>query len=365
MNKFFTKHVPVTIGALMATSPLFVSADMDTRIAKLESQMKDAGTQTARGNFGARTALANPNLDGYGFYLSGDVLLWHMMIDDNDYAVTNTGAAGVVGNVKHSDFEWNWGFKVGTGYYAEHDGWNTGFNFTWFNADSHDSESVSTGQIVPLHGNPEGLDAASVAYNYASSHWSSQYYDLNWQIGRNFFVSKYLALNPNLGVRTSWFYNTRKDTATKGSTANFSMTDRCNFWGVGPAVGLDAKMFFGRNFSLYGSTGGSLLWGRFTPHFTSFDNIAATTDDNVRSNFHRVVPAVTLALGLAYDTNFYDDSFNFGIKLGYESQYFFRVVQTLDFAEGSAASDPSVAIVTRNNGDLMMHGFNLNLNFSF
>ncbi len=134
MNQFFKKYVPVTIGALMATSPLFVSADMDARIGALEAKMKDAGTITARGDFGARTATDSPKIDGYGFDISADALLWKLYTDGgDDYALSTSTAlaAGVIaGNVQTRSFNWDWGFRTGIGYYAEHDNWDTNLVFT-------------------------------------------------------------------------------------------------------------------------------------------------------------------------------------------------------------------------------------------
>lgn len=362
MSNFFKKHVPVTIGALMATSPVVLSADMDARLTKLESQMKDAGTQTARGNFGARTATANPNLDGYGFYLTADATLWQAIVDDAGYGLANTTTTAVDGTLKDTRFDWAWGFKVGLGYFAEHDLWDTGFGFTWFR--DHASRSVSATSpnfVIPEHGNSRTLEVDS-DYTTVSDSWKLHYYDLDWQVGRNFFVSKYLALRPYTGVTTTWLYNTRLDHAFN-STSNFHVHDKDNFWGIGPTMGLDAKMYFGKNFSLFAGTSGSLLWGNHCVDSTSTNVTTGLVDDNVKANFHRIMPVLNLALGLGYDTNFYSDNFNFGIKVGYESHYYFGANQMVKWEYDGTSAE--FARTSRVNGDLMLHGFNVNLAFSF
>jgi hypothetical protein len=359
MENFFKKYVPVTIGALMATSPLL--ADMDSRIGKLESQMKDCGTQTARGNFGARTASARADVDGYGFYLTADALLWTVYNSDNAY-VTNdsdTAVSGITGATSHYNYDWAWGFRAGLGYYAEHDQWTTDLVFTWFKDTANARRSVvSPASLIQQFGNPDTWTADETVYSHSRANGNLTFYDLAWRIGRDFFVSKYLALNPYVGIRTTWFYENR---SLRGndveSTVVIKQKDKNDFWGVGPSAGLDARMYFGKHWNMYAKTSAALLWGKFDVSSRSKDVLLDTTTDNTSAGKHGIVPNVQLALGLGYNTNFMDDNFNFGINLGYESSFYFGEDQMLQWNSANR--------IRYANGNKAMHGFNLNMMFSF
>ena len=49
---------------LMISSQAYASADREVRINELEHQMKQVGTETAIGTYGANTATARPEVDG-------------------------------------------------------------------------------------------------------------------------------------------------------------------------------------------------------------------------------------------------------------------------------------------------------------
>ncbi len=367
MDKFFKRVVPVTIGALMATSPLLVSADTPSNNMPM---LQDVSTKTARGNFGTMTASDNPILNGNGFSLTGEALIWHMYNSNSEYALANsnvtTGTAQAVGSPYKQQFAWDWGFRTGIGYYLGHDHWDTNLELTWFHTHSINSVSVATGVnfLIPLVGNPATLAPASGTpiFLNASAKNNTTYYDLMWQLGRDFFVSKYLALRPFVGVRGTWFYETRNVKYTTGAGVAYNVFDKNNFSGVGPATGLTAKMYMSDHFSIYGSALGSLIWGEFDVASTSKNITTSANIDNVTSGTRGIVPNLQFGLGLGYDTNCMDDKMNFSISAGYESLFFFGENQMLTWAGGKLANNSTTSPL---NGNKEMHGFNLNVVFAF
>ena len=160
----------------------------DSRISKLESDMNKVRTETAYGNFGAKTASASPQLDGYGFFATADFLWWQLYEGGTEYAIRSNSITPDHGKVKQIDFRWEPGFKVGAGYVFEHDACDAYFEYTYYK--THASESTSAHFLFPLVGNEE------FTFNRAKAHWNVHFQNIDAVFGRNFFVSKFFALRP-------------------------------------------------------------------------------------------------------------------------------------------------------------------------
>src|SRR5690348_1445498 len=85
----------------------------DSRIGKLESDMQKVKTETAYGNSGAKTAPANPQLDGYGFFATADFLWWKLYEGATEYVIKSKSIFPDPGTVEPFTFKWEPGFKVG------------------------------------------------------------------------------------------------------------------------------------------------------------------------------------------------------------------------------------------------------------
>ena len=57
------------LAALTLFAQGYCAEKLDDRVSKLETDMKIVRTETAFGNYGAKTASANPQNDRYGFLL--------------------------------------------------------------------------------------------------------------------------------------------------------------------------------------------------------------------------------------------------------------------------------------------------------
>jgi len=92
--------------------PWTLSADDQMGISKLQAQMRDVGTSNARGTFGAKLADASPNIDGYGFYITTDALIYQLLEDNNLFAVAVGSDENHSGPRKsyQTNFDWSWGF---------------------------------------------------------------------------------------------------------------------------------------------------------------------------------------------------------------------------------------------------------------
>ena len=325
-------HFLKYLSAIALASPIFLSADLEMRLAKIESQTRESLTGNARGTFGAKLADASPNVDGYGFYLSASALWYKLYEDNNGYAlITNAPSTGVASgkrSLQKSNFDWEWGFKAGLGYYFEHDFWQTGFEFSYLNTQTSDSALASSTQdlYIPASLSEEFMNADNA--NNVSSHdrWKVTYYNLDWRIGKDFFVSKYLSFLTEFGVKSAWLY---QDRTTSWSTSNpytQSITFSDDYQGVGPKADLVAKFWLGRNFSLAAGVDTALLFAKnkLSYHGLTYATAPTYINFNNHTTKNHLSPYMGMNLGLAYDTNFNDDNFNFGIKVSYDQLWYYN-----------------------------------------
>lgn len=326
---------PVAFALLTCSAPVFAQTDVEMRLSKIESQMRECSTSNARGTFGAKTADASPNIDGYGFYVTADAIVYQLQEDNSAYAI-QVGGSGGPRHTFQSSFDWDWGFKVGLGYYAEHDNWQTGFEFTYLETQTSAHANAATGTTLWQSPSLVQLsDGADYDFSSASDHWKVHYYNLDWRIGRDFFVSKYLSFLPEFGIKSTWFYQDR-DAKYQYISSEKVLNVHDNFVGVGPKADLKAKLYLGRNFAFIGGVDVALLFASNKTSYTQ-QNAAGVTLGSNHTNLisnslkkNHVSPYLGLNIGFSYDTNFNEDAFNFGIKVAYEQQYYNKASRIMD-----------------------------------
>lgn len=376
MKVSFMRAVSIALSSLAFSSVAFGVMDMDSRVTQLENQMKQVHTETAIGTFGAETASARLNGKGTDAYVQLDILCWHARFPDAAYAATDSAQAGlfpIQGEVKNIDFDWDFGFRVGLGYNFAHDSWNLGARYTYFQTTGSDSESAL--QIIPLQSDGKIPDmrpgkhpewSADFLYcTKASSTLEMTYQTLDLDLGRAFFVSKYLSFRPFWGVKTGWIKVTQTTRYTGGDPLEgginagqlpnvlrgvqvvglqnnvVATTLNDTYWSIGPRVGCDSKWHMGAGFSIEGDVAASLLYGfnkaRVRENYSQYPG---ETFIDVRDNFRLVTPVMEMKLGIRYDTNVNDDKQHFGVGFGYDTQYWFP-------------------------DDIMLYGFTLDFRFDF
>lgn len=344
---------------LITAYPLHADELLESRVSNLELEMQMVRTETSLGNFGARTASGNPQIDSYGWYTKADFLWWGLYEGGTDFVYTKHEPLNTLplkGSLKSLSFDWNPGFRVGAGYQLdEHDGWDGFINFTWYQTQAARHASAPDGRFLLTS---QGM-VTDPELDKSKAVWNVDFYDLYLELGRNYFVSRYLSLRPSFGLMTSWFYQNRRIHYHDAvSDAKFRIHGHNNFWGIGPRGQIQANWYFDSHFSLYGSAIGGLLWGTFDVEeeelFSSFGEVYDMDFDT-----HHFCPMLGFQLGLAYDINFNDNLNHFGIKLLYENQYWWRQNQFPKFS-----GQPSF-YWEHQSEDLSMQGLTANFRFDF
>lgn len=363
--------VSLTMAALALSAVAFAGPDLDTRVQDLEKQMKQVRTETAKGTYGATTALARPEVQGNGYFLTLDILYWHAKVGGTEYSYTDNDLSftlPVIGRTRDLGFGWDWGVRFGAGYNFEYGGWDTYVNFTLF--DTNDGQKTTAGlngTVIPLRGTSYIVDGDFSSHSFTHCNEATSQFDLDFEridveLGRNYFISKELALRPHFGLVTAWINEDQVTRYTGGSVLGINtvnVKDRNDFWGIGIRTGLNTKWFIGNGFSIFGNASGALVYGYYEVQHKEWYTPSPTNYLRLNANMHRFSPTAQLTLGLSYEQYLNNDKQHISLSLGYDVQYWWRQNQMLQINDNFGIR------YGRYSEDLGFYGITLDIRWDF
>ena len=383
MQRNLKKIWPAAAASLIAfTNISFADADsaqvrnLENRVTALEQRRAANGVINPPGRPQVR--------DGFDIFFTADALLWQAHEDGLPIYIKNEGQDRDLSDadVKGLDWDWNWGFRVGAGFNSEHDGWDLFLNWMriYGEADTH-GHAGEDDSLWPVFINPGANLNGPLGNDYytkCKAELNLQLDQVDLEMGREFFVSKWLTLRPHFGLRTDWIrqkleihYNRYEGTSGK----DYETDLHNDFWGIGIAAGLDTKWILGGGWSIFGKGAFAMLYGFHEieredelANITEFDFV--DMDDS-----YRVSRAIgDLQLGVRWDTMFDEDHYHFGIQLGWEHHIYFAQNQFPRFVGGAAlgavaagqfADTAALGDILANQGDLTFQGWTLSARFDF
>ena len=211
MQRNFKKMWPAAATSLVAVTSLVNAQNDNAQMRNLENRVTTL--EQRRGASGMINPPGRPQIKGGAdLFIYGDLIYWNAHENGLSYAVVNEGADDNLAHaqVKNIHGKWNWGFRVGAGYNLPHDGWD--LNFTWLRFTDNGRKRVHGGSnhfIFPTlaaAGDPILAVADTGSCNKAHGHWRLRLNQLDLDLGREFFVSKWLTVRPHFGLRTDWIH---------------------------------------------------------------------------------------------------------------------------------------------------------------
>lgn len=302
------------------------------------------------------------------FYFFGDFLIMQAQQDGLEYAMVDSDGAGTFplrgGNVQgfSSDghhWDWDLGFRLGFGFYLNHDVWNVDARWTYFNFHEDTPTTVHNNAVLFPFWIPaaEGVNATNVA---ASAMWKMHFNTLDLSLGKPHHISRYVVFNPFFGIRAAWIdqdffarYQGQVDTGL-----NAEMRAKNDYWGVGVRAGLDTEWWLGSGFNLTGMAAASILYSKFD---VSQDLAAAVHGYQIDDEFYHNTPNFEIHLGLTWGTNFNKQRHRFSLGAAYEFHYWWDMNRFRRFTAGNGTLMNDV--VSR--GDLTMNGVRIRAMFDF
>ena len=338
----------------------------DAQVRNLENRV--SALEQRKGASGMINPSGRPEVkDGADIFLTADLLVWQAHENGLGYVIKDNGSNLNKSHTREPHFNWDPGFRIGFGINTPHDGWDLYANWTYYHtkARSH----VSNGTEYPVFANPAYVGGDT--FTSSNAQWKLNLNMIDVELGREFFVSKWLTLRPFIGLRNAWVYqrmnvdyNAVTVAISPGPSAGSSyFTDmKCQFWGMGVRPGLDTQWGVGSGFSFFGNTSLSLLYGFF--HQTQDQSsVLSTTTTSYIGNQHsnRVGRAIVeTELGVRWEHMLAKDRLHFAVQLGWENLIFFGQNQ---FDRYVASLDPAMYVA--NQGDLTLQGYTLAFRLDF
>lgn len=339
-------------------------ADGDTaQVRNLENRV--SALEQRKGANGMINPQGRPQVrDGYDVFLFGDLLVWNAHENGLNIGVKNKGSSSNLSNAKTKRVhgKWNPGFRAGIGYNTMHDGWDVKLTWLRYTDNGRKNSSSHSGQyIFPSLINPGEYTGPARSM---SSKWNLGLNQLDLDLGREFFVSKWLTMRPHFGLRTDWVRQTLKaeyknfPLVTNTTEANAKLKD--HWWGLGLEGGLDTQWGLGYGWSIFGNLTGSILYGFHHIKDTTKSKPTGVEFVNLKDRFRVSHPILDLEMGLRWDNMFSNDRFHLGLQIGWEHHIYFSQNQFPFFID-----DVSIGNYVANQGDLTLQGWTFSARFDF
>lgn len=267
-----------------------------------------------------------PECCGKGF-ISAELLYWRTFETGLDRCIpveisdTITSDGQVIsrfrGKARDPHFKWNPGFRIGAGYEFACSRWDVDASWSHLHAHSHSFNS-----------------------NEIDGRWNIDLDVFDIMAGYEADLGSCFSLRPFAGLRSARInqkihIREFSNIFTENELITLNESNKENFWGVGPLIGLQAGWDMGCGFSLYASASLSLLYGRFDVHLFQTDKSIDSLDQcKLGKHLDASINVADVALGIQWKTCYCDKWLVF--QLGLEHHRYFDYNR---FCEGDLSFD--------------------------
>lgn len=246
--------------------------------------------------------------------------------------------------------KWDWGFKLGLGYCSPCDGWDLNLLWTWYHGRATDEIEADVNQnhtVLPIWSAFVPSQGSILYATNGEADWKLHLNLVDLELGRDFWVSRHLAIRPFIGLRYAsirqrseisymggaWSAQpasaTNTITGADQSAYNGRVDLENNYRGPGLRAGLDSAWNFGCGWAVYGNFAVSLIYGKFSLNHEEWIRLASLsprTSTNIlddEESFRAARSIIDLALGIQWSTMFCNCKYGFKAMLGWEQHTFF------------------------------------------
>lgn len=377
------KAVKILLGSVLLSQGIFA----ELRLGDLQKQMQQVRIITPNETCGATTALARPILDecdgccGNNWWGEIGVLYLHPKVGGTEYAYiindTVSPCSGVdCSPLRYIDFKWDWGLKVGLGYNFQYDGWDSALRCKWYETRSSSKTTVhvTTSQsIVPLKGFPTIGSTEDILLKAASARtrFKLKYNTIELELGREYYVSKYLSTHPHFGLKAGFFTLKQLSRYVAGDIGCnlYTVADCSKYWGCGLMMGWDNNFHMCNGFSLFTNFVASLIYGQFKGNHSEVYSTATNPRPKICTKYHSFIPELEMFLAVQYDRYFWDDMQHLRLRFGFEAEYWFHLNQMVKSETVTTSGTNATFQVAERYSflrtDMSIHGFILEARLDF
>jgi hypothetical protein len=267
--------------------------------------------------------------------------------------------------------EWNFGFRTGIGYNSRHDSWDLKFTYFHFNTKAHSviglqkQEAIYPTPVMPADTIFQESNQYASALN---AQWHIHLNQLDLDLGKEFWTSRFLTLSPHIGLRTTWIQQSVRsfyELLAVFPASDNTITLKDHSWGLGLSAGLNTKWGFGGGWKLFGDLSAAILYGFHSITDVHVDSLQSdpthtTQFVNLKDNFRLGLPVLDLAMGIEWERLLFHKRSYLDVRLGWEQHVYFHQNQFPLFAEYTTSG-----VYADNDGALTLQGWFLSARIGF
>lgn len=258
--------------------------------------------------------------EGWNVWFRSDVLLWKGQEENLIYCAKSESSSHVARKLEQPEPRLEWGYRLDIGHNLPHDGWDLELQYTQFHNTGR-GETEDKGKIFgTLQPNEDFLLAEPLEKAHAK--WRAKLNQVDFVLGREYAISKYLTLRPNGGARSTWVYQTFNTSYRSVDKDKQHIFQKCQFWGLGFVAALDSDWKIGWGFSVYTDLAYSLLLGNFD--VSQHGKTEGGEDWDLNKSFRSGKSIVDLDLGVKWAKLFEEGDWAMAFKIGYEYHLYFN-----------------------------------------
>lgn len=329
----------------------YLGLGSNTKVEPVE--IEEIAEQNIRGEWQGKST---PYLYNSGWNIAADFIYWRADEDGLEYSKSG-------GHLHRPATAWSPGFKFGVGYtFGNQDFWDVFLRWTFLQTQQ---KGHRHGTLLPWW-SPTLLGPQA---KKASSEWRLHYNTLDLELGRDYFISKSIAVRPHLGLRGALIrqhYHAKYKGVFEEGTFSTSFKAENNFGGVGIRGGAQLFWHFTEDWSVIGSLAGALLYGHFDVDQELKGIVAGErSHKDIDQELSRVAPNLETSLGFQWETFFCEDRYRVAISIAYEFTEWFSQNQMTRTELMDGNGQIGVTHFDRTKGDLGLQGGTLEVRFDF
>lgn len=294
------------------------------------------------------------------FTFSAEAIYWQIIQDNLLTSIkageTNTGPLTNLIWI-NQQFNFDPGLRVGIGGIFPYDKWHLIVSYTFLRTSSSQfSENSNPEFYMILSGHMQSLA------KQVKTAWEMHFQSLELMLGREFFMSNYLAIKPQMGIKgaypnQTWHVSYIHPTFAQNEQIFLNQRIENSFWSIGPNLGMDLSWKLPKKWEIQIHPSWSVMYAKiyskviYSDIANAAEGVNPDTEIHGMQNVAALIPQIEIWLGAKWSYPFHNNRL-FQITVGYDVQYWWNEANILAF-------------IQLPQGNLMLHGATCGLSLSF
>ncbi len=310
---------------------------------------------------------ARPILNhGCNLWIQGEALFWKASVDRLNYVIVekNTSEPNPPfhASIKSAEYDWNWGYRLSTGYTIPHDKWDIAATWTSIQNNGSMSERAK-GSTILLQ--PTGYqNTIPSGITRVRGSWDIDLSQIELALGKEFFPSPWIKLRPMGGMRSTWI-DQKSDTHSV-NISTFETAEqhgKWRFWGLGFVAGAQVDWMLSQDWSIFSFADFSILWGYFSHE--QKQTRAPSQLYQLKKSMRCARGVYDIGCGLKWSHFFSNNRWKLTCKASYEYHLYPEQNQFLYNTNIVSPGQSDDGSFINNGGDLTYKGLSLSIQIDF